>query len=420
MVEGASLITHRLESGARAQLPRVDAHCVYVLANKRGELRSFPYTPGFSDRIGSVRCYVVDMSRHASSGQLRIPAAGDVYYFDAAYDVQWQVADPTEVVRGNVEQGGPCVTGFLTHHLWPIGRQFGADDAGNAEARIAATLGAEALARGLLIGYGLVVTGLAVRLTPDSRVTHRGVDLDDDTHQGTLTVRRKQRLEQLLDGDGSAILLHLAQNPNDTGTVLQMITEARDKNEQLRLQWLDRMRQDDAIHEADYEQARAAVLGPTAGTPPALAMGKVTSAWPGSLPPAGPARTPEIPAQSTCGSAAPFAPPAPFLSPPPATDPRGSPVIEPFAPPAPVAGPDQAGAGPVKPFATPMVIIRWAGTADVEYRVRCLMEGERWRVVARTTSTVIEDAGAPLGELPTYTVSSAVNGARSAEVRSEP
>ncbi|MBC8092868.1 MAG: hypothetical protein H7Y15_13205, partial [Pseudonocardia sp.] len=42
----------------------------------------------------------------------------------------------------------------------------------------------------------------------------------------------------------------------------------------------------------------------------------------------------------------------------------------------------------------------------------------RWRVVGRTRGHVIEDGGAPDGEVPGYAVSAAVDGARSAETLS--
>ena len=120
------------------------------------------------------------------------------------------------------------------------------------------------------MGNGLALIALAVGVTPDPKVTEQGVALDDDVHQGTLIERRTRRLRHLLDGDGSAIRYHLAQNPTDTQTMLQMIINERDKGERLRLEWLDRMRTDGAIQEADYESARAAVLGVGSASPPVL------------------------------------------------------------------------------------------------------------------------------------------------------
>jgi hypothetical protein len=65
------------------------------------------------------------------------------------------------------------------------------------------------------------------------------------------------------------------------------------------------------------------------------------------------------------------------------------------------------------------VEVRWTGRGDVEYRVRCLVGEDRWRVVGRTRGTTIEDGGAPPGPLPVYAVSAAAGGTRSAETRSD-
>ncbi|MFC4950794.1 hypothetical protein [Pseudonocardia sp. GCM10023141] len=66
------------------------------------------------------------------------------------------------------------------------------------------------------------------------------------------------------------------------------------------------------------------------------------------------------------------------------------------------------------------VRISWSasGGPDVEYRVRCLEPGGRFRVIGRTHSTSIEDGGAPPEVIPVYGVSAAVGGARSVEVLS--
>ena len=277
------LIKERLDAGMFGRLPQIDPHCTYVLAYGGGELRAFSHKPRFGDRAGTNRCYVVDTSPRSSRGTLKVPARGGRYFFDAIYDAQWRVADPVQVVRDNVDDGHNTVAGFLQSQLGPIGRQFDPDDAEGFENHIYNRLGAAAEAPGLPVGNGLGLTALTVVVTSDPRVIDRGVELDDDVHEGTLTERRTMRLQHLLHGDGSAITYHLAQNPKDTHTVLQMITDARDKNERLRLEWLDRMRDDDAIQEADYEAARAVVLGGGSASPPALNVG--FEAWPNEPPP---------------------------------------------------------------------------------------------------------------------------------------
>ena len=61
------------------------------------------------------------------------------------------------------------------------------------------------------------------------------------------------------------------------------------------------------------------------------------------------------------------------------------------------------------------VRVTWGGAGNVEYRVRSQDAQGRWRVVGRTRATALEDGGAAPGALPTYAVSAAAGGARSAE-----
>jgi hypothetical protein len=436
------LITNRFEAGWR-KLPRIDAHCTYVLAYGGGELVAFDRMPRFGDRAGSVRCYVVDAAPRPAHGTMRIRARGDRYAFDATYHARWRVTDPVRVVRANVYDGDSTVDGFMRNRLGSIGRQFDPDDAAGVEMQIhdALSVPAEVEANGLPVGDGLALIALAVAVTPDPRVTDRGVALDDDVHEGTLAERRTMRLRYLLDGDGSAILYHLAQNPTDTATVLQMITDAKDKSERWRLEWLDRMRADDAIQEADYEHARAVVLGGGAA-PPALDAGSFRPI--SSTPP---------PMIDTGGSAMPQPRPDnpfPTYEPPPAPAPRAAEEPPPFdtnpfgatadgpdAPsftkrPTPTGRPAEpaAPARPARPAPRAprdvrahrlkggSVAIQWRDVGDVEYRVRRLDDG-RWHKVATTTDTFVEDSEAPPGEVHVYSVSAAKDGARSDETRSD-
>lgn len=271
-------------------------------------------------------------------------------------------------------------------------------------------------------------------------------------------------MRHLLAGDGSAITLHLANNPNDTATVVQMIREARDKNDQLRLTWLDRMRQDDAIVPEDYEQARAVVLGGASAQVPAAGL-NATGGWPDAAPLAPPHQRPiALPSaqpensasRRTTGPANPFptTPPLPVPSPGPEArdvDPSMTRTQRPGTPPTPADPPGRpvSSSGPANPFAPPRaapplratdplpteppapwdvnairtdndsVLVSWSGNGEVEYRVRCLLGGDRWRVVGRTRMTKIVDGVALPGALPVYTVSAAMSGKRSVEVRSD-
>lgn len=97
-------------------------------------------------------------------------------------------------------------------------------------------------------------------------------------------------------------------------------------------------------------------------------------------------------------------------------------------PPSTAGHPVEDGIGPPPPCDVRVarigggsVQVTWSAhaTGDVEYRVRRRCADGNWRVVGRTRATVIEDGGAPAGELPVYAVSAAVGGARSTETRSD-
>ena len=448
------LITERLESRTFGRLPRVDAHCTYVLAYGGGEMRAFSHTPRFGDRAGTNRCYVVDTSPRSLHGTMRLPARGGRYFFDATYDVRWRVTDPVQVVRDNLHDGHDSVDGFLWGKLGPIGRQYDPEDAEGFEIHIYNRLGAAAEAPGLPVGNGLGLIALTVVVTSDPRVIDRGVELDDDVHEGTITERRMRRLEHLLDGDGSAIRYHLARNPSDSAAVLQMIMEAKDKSERLRLEWLDRMRADDAIQDADYEQARAAVLGGGSASPPELDTGS-SRAWRNTTPPiieAGPPTAPQPgPADNPFEAPGPTPAPeptTPAASPPPPYDPNPfaapsgspwSPDPEPEVPPLgrhptppprehdpePTTTADERLGAPSAPrdvrasrLAGGSVLVQWRDAGDVEYRVRRRLDDGQWHVVGHTEDTFIEDDEAPPGAVRVYAVSAITGGLRSRESHS--
>jgi hypothetical protein len=65
------------------------------------------------------------------------------------------------------------------------------------------------------------------------------------------------------------------------------------------------------------------------------------------------------------------------------------------------------------------VEVSWTGQRGAQFRVRAQTGPESWRVVGRTTSTSIEDGGAPAGAVPVYAISATVDGLRSEEGRSD-
>jgi hypothetical protein len=310
MADSSPIILQKIDAGLIASIPKPRPDAVFVLSYGGGGLKTFNRTPPMSERIGSKYCYIVDLSERHTSGSLRIPAMGDVYFFQLGYDATWQVTDPEVVIRRNIGDGDAVVAGFLRDALWQIGRSYPPS----------AVQGAEDEARRYLeppfdLGGGLAVTWLSIRLALDERQSEAAVEVDADAHSGRLARTRVQRLRGLLDGDESFLLLHLAQHPEDTGSVLQMITTSRERNEQLRLGLLDRMLERGFVQDADIGPLRDSILGapgslvlpPSRPLPPALAPAPVQVVQPAgsNVDPRGAV----VPEDETSAASAPF--PAP-------------------------------------------------------------------------------------------------------------
>jgi hypothetical protein len=268
MSDKASLVVEKMESWMLANMPRARPDTVYVLSYQRGDVRAFVRPPGISERAGSRYCFVVDVAQQHTSGKVRIPASGDVYFFGVEFEAVWHVSDPTTIVRHNITDGGTLITGHLRDLMWRSGRHYGPTDAEGAEEAIR-----RALRPPVVIDSGLTVTALSVRLTLDERRSDATAELDASDHAGLLAQRRVRLLQGLLDGDEAYLMLHLAQHPDDTGTILQMLAAARDRSDQVRLGLLDKMIDNGFILDADIGPLRDSILGvrPTPALPSASA-----------------------------------------------------------------------------------------------------------------------------------------------------
>jgi len=283
MADSSPVILQRIDAGLMASMPKPRPDAVFVLSYGGGGLKTFTRTPPMSERMGSKYCYIVDASERHARRTLHIPARGDVYFFAVNFDANWQVTDPQVVVRHNVRDGDAVVAGYLEDALWRMGRAYPPDDVQGAEDQARQSLRAP-----FQLDGGLTVTRLSLRLTLDERQAGAAVEVDADVHAGHLAGSRVQRLRNLLDGDESFLLLHLAQHPDDTGSVLQMLAAARERGEQSRLGLLDRMLDHGFIQDADIGPLRDGILGtpgasalpPNRPMPPAAALPPTPAAAP--------------------------------------------------------------------------------------------------------------------------------------------
>jgi hypothetical protein len=334
MADTHPLIMNRFESGLLATMPRARPDAAFVLSYGDGRMRTFARAPGFADRAGSKWCYVVDKSQRFSSGELRIPARGSVYYFSTWFDAAWQVTDPEAVVRANLEVGEPVVSGFLKSTLWPLGRRFDPDDAQQVE-----EAAARMLQPPLPVGSGLTLNGLTVRLSIDTRQADSVTAVDEDTRRRDLVRARVEELRRLVGNHDPLLVLHLAEHPSDTGATLELINQSRQQDAQNRLALLDRLLASDIITEADGDLLRPMLLGGStpaigAGATPALAPAASSGGrWAVPVLSSGPPVPPALPPTPGSASPGPTPPPAPtppaqaapaaVVVPPPRPDPRG-------------------------------------------------------------------------------------------------
>jgi len=113
-----------------------------------------------------------------------------------------------------------------------------------------------------LDGNGLALTAVTARVVLDERQSSPVARREADAHTGVIEQQRYARLRaRLADGDQSFVLEHLAQHPEDTGTILQMLTVGRERNDQNRLALLDRLLNQGFVQEADVGGLRDAILG---------------------------------------------------------------------------------------------------------------------------------------------------------------
>ena len=281
MAQSSGIILQTIDSRLFVAPPKAHPHNAYVVSYRDGGVRLFSGAPSMTDRLGSRYCYIVDIAEHRVADSCVVPSFIDAYSFTVEVEATWKVTDPVAVVSANLVDGNEVVLARLKDELWVVGRQYLPENAGAAEAAAR-----NALPSVSALAEGITVVRSAARFRTDSHLTAAVLDTDSDRHQGDLEVQRMQRLRQWFDGsEESAMLLHLLQHKDDTGTVLQMIANGQDKAQAMRLALLDRMLEHKLITDADAQPLRDQVMGPSVAPPVIMRPIKGRLAPP-ALPPA--------------------------------------------------------------------------------------------------------------------------------------
>lgn len=277
MSRSSGIILRTLDSSFFNAPPKAHPSNIYVVSYNDGRIRAFTGAPSAVDRWGSRFCYIVDTAERRVSSSFAIPSSTDAYSFTTEVEATWKVTNAEAVVRANLSDGNEVVLARLRDELWMIGRQFRPEDAA----------GAEIAARSALLGLreldeGITILRSTARFRTDTHLTDAELQRDHDRHEGSREEQRMLRLRRMVEGsDEAMVMLHLTRHPDDTGTVLQMIGDSRDKNQAVQLGLLDRMLEHNLITDADAQPLRDSVLGRIA---PPVTMRAIAPRTPPALP----------------------------------------------------------------------------------------------------------------------------------------
>jgi hypothetical protein len=263
VAQSSGVILQTIDSRLFVPPPKAHPHNAYVVSYRDGGVRLFSGAPSMTDRLGGRYCYIVDIAEHRVTDSCVVPSLIDAYSFTVEVEATWKVTDPVAVVSANLADGNEVVLARLRDELWVIGRQYLPENVGAAEAAARNALPAVSA-----LTEGITVLRSTARFRADSHLTAAVLDTDADRHQGNLDEQRIRRLRQWFDGsEESAILLHLLQHKDDTGTVLQMLVSGQDKAQAMRLALLDRLLEHKLITDADAQPLRDQVMGPSVAPP---------------------------------------------------------------------------------------------------------------------------------------------------------
>ncbi|WP_328618430.1 hypothetical protein OHS18_22845 [Amycolatopsis sp. NBC_00355] len=238
------------------------------------------------------RRYDVDVTDRFHSEAIALPALRDTFEFTGSVDYGWRVSNPVQVVSRGVYDGRALVLSALQDRMRAISRRHPVEECAAVDAEINATLGGSPIT----LPEGITIYRFSVRLT-----------LDDSTRtilQGKRNVRYQGEIEQLrveatgraLSGDNGLLLLHLTRHPDDTSSVIELITQHHKATDKQRIELIQDLVDRKIIQDVDLEEfARAlvrqgtsavqggpglpALLGPSTSTPvpaPPLVSGTIT------------------------------------------------------------------------------------------------------------------------------------------------
>jgi hypothetical protein len=317
LAKSSVVVIQAVDAGFFIAPPKAHPSRVYVVSYRDGHLRSFTGAPSATDRIGARFCYLVETGEQHSTNTCTVTSSVDAYSFSVELGATWRVTDPEAAVRAGLFDPSGLVLATVQDAVWQIARGYQPEQAAAAEKAVRASL-----AREIPLGSGVVIVRAVARFYADAAVTGATRDRDTASHQAALERDRMKQLRDLFDGtEAGALMIHLLQHPDDTGTVLGLLKDNREKEQALRLTLLDHDRQhylamldraleNNLINDSDAQPLRDLLFGqaasttltgsvtmvpmapkPTLSLPPGVAAG-TTATTPNFAPPSTPPSSP--------------------------------------------------------------------------------------------------------------------------------
>ena len=236
-----------------------DPSNIYVVSYRDGRVQALHRRTVGNTAGGSRFCYIVDTAERRVTRFLHGANSVDAYSFTVEVEATWKVTDPEAVVRAGLSDGNEVVLARLKDELWVIGRELHPENAAGAEAAARSALSRSGPGRGH--NHTPVHGPIPGRRPPDHG--RAGARPGRPSGQPGRSRRWITCARWSTAARRRPILLHLLRHPDDTATVLQMMADARDKNQAVRLGLLDRMLEQNLITDADAQPLRDSVLGQT-------------------------------------------------------------------------------------------------------------------------------------------------------------
>lgn len=234
------------------------------------------------------RVYEVDVVAHRIDLPVRFPSVGDVYFFEGRVQASWQVHDPVAAVRNQLSDVSSRVGARISGVARQVARAFKIEQSVEAERAV----NEELRKTPLVFDEGFKIVDCFVQISIDGEArtflkqresAHRNAELGsyrrqgdiiDADHKGKLEgIRLKHEVEQqevrlqavrrAFTGDNDLLYMHLANNPNDTGHLIEMINNRDHVAQQDRRAVLQDLLDRGFIQDSDVGSLRDAVLGDT-------------------------------------------------------------------------------------------------------------------------------------------------------------